>query len=90
MEVTLRIPDELARALPLPAEERQARLQTEMACLLYAKGWLSFGQAVRLAGTDHYRFALELGDRNIPRHFTEAEIDHELEYARRQQYISRL
>jgi predicted HTH domain antitoxin len=90
MEVTLTIPDELARALPLPAEEQQARLQTEMACLLYAKGWLSYGQAVRLSGLDHYRFGLELGDRNIPRHYSEAEIDHDLEYANRQQHVARL
>lgn len=89
MEVTLRIPDELARALPLPAEEQQARLQMEMACLLYSKGWLSYGQAVRLSGLDHYRFGLELGDRNIPRHYTEAEIDHDLDYASRQQHVSR-
>ncbi len=88
MELTLRIPEDVARALPLPAEEQERRLQTEMACLLYAKGWLSYGQAAGLSGLDHYRFGLELGDRNIPRHYTEAEADHDLEYARRQQYIA--
>lgn len=90
MDLILRVPDELARALPLPAEEQERRLQTEMACLLYAKGWLSFGQAVRLSGLDHYRFGLELGDRDIPRHYTEAEADHDLDYACRQQYVARL
>ena len=90
MDLILRVPDDLARALPLPAEEQERRLQTEMACLLYAKGWLSFGQAVRLSGLDHYRFGLELGDRDIPRHYTEAEADHDLDYASRQQYVARL
>lgn len=90
MDLILRVPDELARALPLPAEERERRLQTEMACLLYSKGWLSYGQGVTLAGLDHYRFGLELGDRDIPRHYTEAEADHDLEYARRQQYVARI
>lgn len=90
MDLTLRIPDEVARALPLPEEERESRLQTEMACLLYAKGWLSFGQAARVAGCDHHRFSLELGDRDIPRQYTEAEAEHDLEYARRQQYVSSL
>ena len=65
MDVIVRVPEDLARALPLPEEERQQRLQVEMACTLYAKNWLSFGQAVQLSGLDHYRFALELGDRSI-------------------------
>lgn len=90
MELTLKIPEDIARALPLPAEEQERRLQTEMACLLYAKGWLSYGQAAGLAGLDHYRFGLELGSRNIPRHYTEAEADHDLAYARRQQYVALL
>lgn len=90
MEVTLRIPDELAKALPLPEEEREPRLHLEMACLLYAKGWLSYGQAVQLSGLDHYRFGLELGDRDIPRQYTEADAEHDLAYARRQQYVARL
>lgn len=38
MELTLKIPEVVARALPLPAEEQERRLQIEMACLLYAKG----------------------------------------------------
>lgn len=90
MEVTLTIPDEVARSLPLPADEQQSRLQLEMACLLYAKGWLSFGQAMRLSSIDHNRFGLELGDRGIARHYTEAEAEHDLEYARRQQHVADL
>jgi len=90
MDVILTVPDEVARALPLPAEERQQRLQTEMACLLYAKDWLSYGQAARLCGLDHYRFGLELGDREIPRHYNEDEAAHDLEYASRQQHVARL
>lgn len=90
MEVTLTIPDDLAQALPLPEEERESRLHLEMACLLHAKGWLSYGQAVRLSGLDHYRFGLELGERGIPRQYTEEEAEHDLAYARRQQHLSRL
>lgn len=90
MQVTLDIPDDVAAGLPLPHEERQQRLQTEMACLLYAKGWLSYGQAVRVSGLDYYRFGLELGDRNIPRHFTDADVEHDLAYASRQQHVSAL
>lgn len=90
MDVTLIIPDEVARSLPLPEDERECRLQLEMACLLYAKGWLSYGQAVRLSGFDHFRFGQELGDRGIPRQYVEAEAEHDLEYARRQQHVADL
>lgn len=88
MDVTVKIPDDLARSLPLPADERESRLHTEMACLLYAKGWLSYGQAVRLAGMDHFRFGLELGDRGIPRNYSREEAEHDLAYASRQQYVA--
>ena len=49
MQLTLSIPDDVARALPLPQDERRRRLQLELGCLLYAKGWLSYGQAARVS-----------------------------------------
>lgn len=88
MTVTLHIPEPLAGALPLPEGERTQRLQTEMACLLYAKGWLSFGQAAQVSGLDQHRFSHELADRNIPRHYSAEEVDHDLVYASRQQHVS--
>lgn len=90
MQLTLEIPDDIVRGLPLPADERQRRLQVELGCLLYAKGWLSYGQAARVAECDAYRFGLELGDRNIPRNLSEKDVEHELAYASRQLYVSRL
>ena len=90
MQLTLDIPEDVARSLPLPQEERRQRLQTELACLLYSKGWLSYGQAVRVSGVDYYRFGFELGDRNVPRQMTEEDVEHEMAYAHRQQYVSRL
>ena len=90
MQLTLEIPDDLLRALPVPREEQQRRLQTELACLLYAKQWLSFGQAARVAGLDHDRFGMELGDRNISRHYSEEDVEADLAYASRQQYVSNL
>jgi predicted HTH domain antitoxin len=88
MALTLEVPDDIARALPLPEDERQRRLQVELACLLYAKNWLSYGQAVRLSGLDYYRFAGELGDRNIPRHYGEQELREDLAYARGEQHVA--
>lgn len=89
MPLTLEIPDELAAALPLPPEERQQRLREELACSLYSKDWLSFGQAANLAGLSQERFAWELGDRDIPRHYSTEDAETDLAYARRQQHVSR-
>lgn len=90
MQLTLEVPDDVMRALPVPPEERRQRLQTELACLLYAKGWLSFGQGAQLAALSHDRFGWELGDRGIPRHYTEADLEHDLAYARDQRHVSDL
>ena len=89
MPLTLEIPDELATALPFPPEERQKRLSIELACTLYGRDWLSFGQGARLADLSQERFAWELGERNIARHYTELDAEHDLAYASRQQYVSR-
>jgi len=88
MQLTLDIPDDVLRSLPVPREEQRHRLQTEMACLLYAKGWLSFGQAARVAGMDQHRFGLELGDRSIARHYSAQDVEDDLAYASRQQHVS--
>lgn len=87
--LTLEIPDDLATALPFPPEERHQRLRTELACTLYAKEWLSFGQAANLAGLSQERFAWELGDRDIPRHYSAEDAETDLAYARRQQHVAR-
>jgi predicted HTH domain antitoxin len=52
-------------------------LQIELACRYYAKAWLSFAQASRLAGLDHYAFSVQLAERGIPRQYglTEARED---------------
>ena len=46
--------------------------------------------AARVAGLDHFRFGTELGARDIPRHYSEADAEDDLAYANRQQYVSRL
>ncbi len=42
-----------------------------------AKGWVSIGQAARIAGLDHFAFGVELGERCIARQYalTEAQED---------------
>ena len=77
MSITLELDEQALASLPLRAGERERHMQIELACRYYAKGWLSFAQAVHLAGLDHYAFAVELAERDIPRQYglTEAQED---------------
>jgi predicted HTH domain antitoxin len=58
-------------------------MQIELACRYYAKGWLSFGQAALFAALDQYAFAVELGERSIPRQYGLTEAMEDIVHARR-------
>ncbi len=59
-------------------------MKIELACRYYAKGWLSFGQAARLAGLDYYSIAAEMAGRGIPRNLTRKDVEADMADARRQ------
>jgi predicted HTH domain antitoxin len=84
MSITLDVNDEAAASLPLGPGERERHMQIELACRYYAKGWLSFGQAARFAALDQYAFAVELGERSIPRQYGLTEAMEDMVHARRQ------
>ena len=46
-----------------------------------AEGILSFGKAAELAGIARTEFAAAIGQRGIPRHYSESELKQDLEYA---------
>ena len=77
----LRIPDDVYDALELPEGEREEAVKRELALSLYARGILSFGKARDLAGVSRREFQRLLGEREISRHYTEAELDEDIEYA---------
>jgi len=81
MGIQLSIPDSVTRALRLPKGEQQARLATELALSLYEQEILSFGKARELAGLSKYEFGLILGERKIPRHYSEEELQDDIDYA---------
>ncbi len=84
MTFHLDIPESVASSIRLPTPEVEKRLRTELAIALYSQGILSFGKATELAGTSRYAFADLIGDRNIPRHYTEQDLAQDLDYARGQ------
>ena len=84
MSITLEVDEQTLRALPLGPGERERHMQIELACRYYAKRWLSFGLAAGMAGLDHFAFACELAEREIPRDYTIDEALEDVAHARRQ------
>lgn len=82
MGVTLRIPDSVVQGLRLPEGEIAKRLTTELAIALYSQGVLSLGKAAELAEMSRLLFADLVGQRGIPRHYSDEELAQDLSYAR--------
>jgi predicted HTH domain antitoxin len=77
-KMILEIPGELAEALRVPTEEKQARLRQELAVRLYQKGLLSFGKARELAEMSKWEFHLLLGKEGIARNYDVDELEEDL------------
>lgn len=79
---TIEIDDEVYDALQVPEKDRPEAMKRELAVSLYAQGILSFGKARALAEMSKREFHELLGEREIPRHYTDSELADDLEYAR--------
>jgi predicted HTH domain antitoxin len=84
VSITLEFDEQALASLPLGPGERERHMQIELACRYYARGWLSFAQAARLAALDHYAFGVELGERGIPRQYGLTEAQEDVAHAGRQ------
>ena len=81
MQLTLRIPKEVDRALKIPGKQKEYFLLKELAISLYQQDILSFGKARQLANMSKWEFHNELGKRKIPRHYTMEDFEEDLRYA---------
>jgi predicted HTH domain antitoxin len=79
---TLEIDDEVYDALQIPEGERSQAMKEELAVSLYARDILSFGKARTLAEMSTREFQTLLGEREIPRHYADAELAEDIDYAR--------
>jgi predicted HTH domain antitoxin len=79
MQLTIELPEEIAQAMRLPADEIPGRIKQELAIRLYAKGVLSFGKARELAGLSRWAFHDLLGDEGIERRYGPRELAEDLE-----------
>ncbi|CAD5243554.1 conserved protein of unknown function [Thermococcus camini] len=76
------IPDDVLVSMKLPKSEVERELKLELAVILYSRGVLSLGKAAKLAGITKREFLEELARRKIPRHYTERELEEDLDFAR--------
>lgn len=79
--LTLEVPKEVVEAMRLPQMEVEAELRKELAVILYKRGVLSLGKARLLARMSRRDFIDLLGQRDVPRHFTEDDLNSDIEYA---------
>mgnify|MGYP000563178446 CR=1 FL=1 len=78
---TIEIEDDVYEALQLPEGERSLAMKRELAVSLYARDVLSFGKARSLAEMSKREFQGLLGEREVPRHYSDRELEEDLEYA---------
>lgn len=76
------IPDEILASLKLPRGEVEKEVKIELAAALYRREALSLGKATELSELPKKKFLEELSEREIPRHYTEKELEEDLEFAR--------
>jgi len=78
----LEIPEEVRSAMRLPPREIERELKKELALALYQREVLSLGKARSLAGLTRWEFEELLGQRRIPRHYTEEDLGEDIQYGR--------
>jgi len=79
----LKIPGDIVDALRLPPDEVEDTFHKELT--LYQRGVLSSGKASVLAGMGRMGFEELLGQRHIIHHYTERNLEEDIEYARSHQ-----
>jgi predicted HTH domain antitoxin len=78
--MTLKIPTAILRATKLPPHELEDEFRKELALALYERGALSVGKARLLAQMTRWEFEDLLGERKITRHYTEADLEEDIDY----------
>ena len=82
-KLLVEIPEDVADALRLPPAEQQRELRKELAVALYRRGVLALGKSRRLAELTRREFEQLLGERKVPRHYTEEDLRDDIEYGNR-------
>ncbi|WP_096393909.1 UPF0175 family protein [Halorubrum trapanicum] len=76
------LPSGVLDAIAAPPADREPIVRQELAVSLYRAEYLSFGTARELAGRSTAAFQWLLGEREVERHDTAADLALDVEYAR--------
>lgn len=79
-KLVVEIPQDVVSALRVPPEDAEREVRKELALALYARKMLPLGKARRLAGISRRDFEALLGERRIPRAYTQEDLDDDLAY----------
>lgn len=80
-DIQLEVSAEIVAATRLPYEEIEREYRKELALALYERGILPSGKASLLAQISRWEFEALLGQRHITRHYTESDLEEDIEYA---------
>jgi predicted HTH domain antitoxin len=81
-KLILEIPEDVQAALRFPPEEREQELRRELAVALYRRQALPFGKSRALAQMTRWEFEELLGQRQIPRQYSEEDLEEDIWYGR--------
>jgi len=81
---SISIEEDILNAIKLPKKDRQKILKLELALALYQRGIISLGKARELSELGKWEFMDELKKRDIERHYTERELEEDMEFVRSQ------
>lgn len=77
---SLEIPVEILEVVKLPPQEAEQEFRKELALALYQREVLSLGKARLIAKMTRWEFEELLGQRKIPRHYTERDAEEDIRY----------
>ncbi|MGA9352011.1 MAG: UPF0175 family protein [Anaerolineae bacterium] len=78
--ISLEIPAEILGAAKLPPKEVEYEFRKELALALYQRGVLPLGKARLLAQMTRWEFEELLGKRRILRHYTNRDLEEDVQY----------
>lgn len=79
-QLTLEVPVEVLRAVKLPPREIESEFRKELALALYQREVLPLGKARLLAQMTRWQFEELLGQRRVVRHYTDVDLEADIEY----------
>jgi predicted HTH domain antitoxin len=77
--MTLDIPESILTAVKIPRNRLKTDLKRELALQLYREHMISFANAHRMADMSKVEFHYLLGERHIPRQYTEEDYEKDME-----------